>query len=208
LPDYFNCEIEYSKRGYNLIAGVDEVGRGAIAGPLLAGAVIFNHKKSFKYIEEIKDSKKLSAKKRASLAEIIKKEAENYSTGSVDSVEIDKIGIGAANILAFKRALDGLKKFDLALIDGRLFRGLGCRYFCLTKGEDKSISIAAASIIAKVERDKIMGELDQSNKYHFANNKGYGSSSHISAIKKYGLSEYHRKTFFLKTMSHHNLTLF
>lgn len=207
MPDFFNCEIEYSKRGYNLIAGVDEVGRGAIAGPLLAGAVIFNRNKIFNEIGEIKDSKKISAKKRMSLAEIIKNEAEDFSIGVVDNVEIDRIGIGAANILAFKKALDGLKRFDLAIIDGRPFRGLNCRYFCLVKGEDKSVSIAAASIIAKVERDKIMDRLDQKNRYYFIKNKGYGSYNHIEAIKKYGPSQYHRKSFSLKAINQQNPTL-
>lgn len=191
---------------YNIIAGVDEVGRGALAGPIVAAAVIFEeYDDIIKKLNGVNDSKILSAPKRLELDEIIKASAKDFSLGIVSSEEIDKYGIGSANVMAFDRALKGLKKCDLALIDGRKFRGLNIKYFCMEKGESKSISIAAASIIAKVYRDALMQEIhDEIFRYDFASNKGYGSAQHLIALKKYGSSIYHRKTFLIKMHNSQN----
>ena len=156
----------------------------------------------------VDDSKKLTNKKRLKLDSIIKKLALDYFIGQVEVKEIDKHGIGTANVLAFKRALDGLSKCDFVLIDGRRFRGFNYKYRCLVKGESKSISIAAASIVAKVFRDKLMEKLHKEFKiYNFARHKGYGSKSHINAILKHGPSPHHRKSF-LKKISNSNHRLF
>lgn len=192
----FKCEKVSSKQ-YGVVAGVDEVGRGALAGPLVAAAVVFDkYDKVSKELKEIRDSKILTANKRFILDSIIKAIAVEYSFGVVSSQEIDAYGIGAANVLVFQRALDGLKECNHALIDGRKFRGMKFSYQCLEKGESKSISIAAASIIAKVYRDNLMQEIhDHIYKYDFASNKGYGSNKHLEALEKYGLSKFHRKSF-------------
>lgn len=192
-PD-FKVELSYSSK---VIAGVDEVGRGSIAGPIVAAAVVFNnYEKIIKKLRGINDSKVLSPTQRLEFDELIKKLAADFSIGIVEVQEIDKFGIGAANVIAFKRALDGLKKCNLALIDGRKFRGFEYEYICIEKGDSKSISIAAASIIAKVYRDALMQEIhDEIFRYDFASNKGYGSKAHYEAIKKYGPSGHHRKSF-------------
>ena len=198
-PD-FSWEISLNKEGYRLIAGVDEVGRGAIAGPIVAAAVIFNdYEKIILELTEINDSKILTAKKRLTLNLIIKEYAHSYSFGVVDPEEIDSIGIGAANILAFKRALDKLVVCDFALIDGREFHGFDYKHKCLEKGESKSISIAAASIIAKVYRDELMENYPKDfDLYDFRHNKGYGTREHFSSIDSNGITKVHRKTFLNK----------
>lgn len=188
-----------NNRSISLIAGIDEVGRGALAGPIVAAAVIFDkYEEITPHISDVEDSKKISASKRNHLSEVIKKYAVDYSIGAVESSEIDKIGIGAANVLAFRRAIDGLKKCEFALIDGRKFRGFETPYLCLEKGESKSFSVAAASIIAKVHRDLLMQDIhEEVFRYDFASNKGYGSENHIKALEKHGPSQYHRKSFLL-----------
>lgn len=191
----FKLEKEYISLGYSIVAGVDEVGRGSIAGPLLSSAVILDINKSFAGLDSITDSKKLTADQRSELHAIIKAEAYDFAFGWVEVDEIDRIGIGSANILAFKRALDGLKKVDFALIDGRHFRGFDYKYRCTVKGELQSYSIAAASILAKVERDRKMEEIDSSGIYGFADNAGYGTEEHWRALELHGLSIHHRKTF-------------
>ena len=188
----FDVEKDLIDQGYSLVAGVDEAGRGALAGPILSVAVIFDLKSRIK--PGIIDSKKLDAKKRAELSEYILSNCLDRGIGEVSNTEIDKIGIGAANILSFSRALSNLQKVDFALIDGRSFRGFDYKYQCLVRGESKSISIAAASIVAKVYRDKIMTDLCD-GKYQFAKNKGYGTQNHIELLKTHGPSEYHRRSF-------------
>lgn len=192
----FKYEIEYSER-YSAIAGVDEVGRGSIAGPIVAAAVVFDdYTKIKKKLKGVDDSKKITPQKREDLDIVIKKMAADYSIGVVSVEEIDSVGIGAANVMAFKRALDGLKKCDFALIDGRRFRGFEYLYLCLEKGESKSLSIAAASIIAKVYRDNLMVEIaKECDHYDFAGNKGYGCDRHYADLKQFGLSKHHRKSF-------------
>lgn len=201
----FNFEKKYLEQ-YTFIAGVDEVGRGALAGPIVAAAVIFDkYDKVIKSLDGVNDSKILSAPKRLELDELIKMRAKDFSIVTVGPEEIDKYGIGAANVMAFDRALRGLKKCDFALIDGRKFRGLDIKYCCLIKGESKSISIAAASIIAKVYRDALMQEIhDEVFRYDFASNKGYGSAQHMQALNKYGPSSHHRKSFLVKLNNSQN----
>lgn len=185
---------------YKYIAGVDEVGRGSLAGPIVAAAVVFDdYSKLENELKDVNDSKKLTSKKREKLDLLIREKAKDIGIGEVDVIEIDAVGIGVANIMAFERALKNLKRCDFALIDGRKFRGFSYKFSCLEKGESKSLSIAAASIIAKVYRDNLMIDLAKSmNKYDFVNNKGYGSKSHFADIDKYGLSVHHRKSFLRK----------
>ena len=193
----FNFEKQFTELGFKMIAGVDEVGRGALAGPIVACAVVFgDYSKITPKIRTINDSKILTYKKREELSEFVIKKAFDFGIGQVEVDEINKIGIGPANILAFKRALDNLKKCDFALIDGRRFRGFDRKFFCLEKGESKSISIAAASIVAKVYRDHLMEDLSKDFPgYLFESNKGYGGKAHQDAIKKLGPSKVHRKDF-------------
>lgn len=194
----FKYELKCSKTNF-LIAGVDEVGRGALAGPIVAGAVIFHeYENIIQELKEVKDSKVLTHGKRMELDDLVKSKAHDFSIGVVSVEEIDHYGIGAANVTAFQRALKGLKKCDFALIDGRKFRGFDYKYLCLEKGESKSLSIAAASIIAKVYRDNLMEKLLKDDIYHFAENKGYGCKNHYEALEKYGPSIHHRKTFLKK----------
>ena len=195
-PNFYN-EIGLIDRGYRVVAGVDEVGRGALAGPIIACAVVLDVKKDF---GDVLDSKKLTAKKRAILSEYILAESRDLGIGEVSNLEIDRLGLGAANVLAFSRALHQLKRVDYALIDGRRFRGFDFKYRCLEKGGSKSVSIAAASIVAKVYRDKIMSEISDS-KYQFHKNKGYGTKKHIDLLKTLGSSKHHRKTFITEILS-------
>lgn len=190
----FNLEDKYISLGYTTVAGVDEVGRGCLAGPLLACAVVFDNI-NLEVLREIKDSKKLTAKQRAEQNKTIRELACDFNIGQVGVDEIDRMGVGAANILAFHRALNGLKEIDFALIDGRHFRGFDYKYKCIVRGESESISIAAASIVAKVERDKLMAELDVAKLYGFDRHAGYGTPEHIALIRKHGPSIHHRKTF-------------
>lgn len=185
---------------YDAIAGVDEVGRGALAGPIVAGTVVFDkYDKIINELDEINDSKLLKPTQRLKMDEVIKKKAVDYSIGVVDADEIDKIGIGSANVLAFSRAIKNLKQCSLAIIDGKKFHGFDYNFICVIGGDRKSISIAAASIIAKVYRDALMQEIhDEIWRYDFASNKGYGSQQHLLALKKYGPCHFHRKSFLSK----------
>jgi len=199
MPPNFKFETQFQELGYPIIAGVDEVGRGSIAGPIVAAAVVFfDYPKLKKKLKGVDDSKKLLAKDRVELDVIIKKVATDYSIGEVGVEEIERLGIGAANILAFKRALDKLKKVDFALIDGRRFRGFDREYLCLEKGESHSLSIAAASIIAKVYRDNLMSNIEVGERYCFSENKGYGCSKHYQALEEFGPSKHHRSLFLRK----------
>lgn len=193
----FEIELGLLKQGYKSVAGVDEVGRGALAGPIVAAAVVFNgYEDLLDKLNGIDDSKKLSPKKRAELDPVIRELAGDVSIGEVSVEEIDKFGIGAANVMAFERALDGLKKIDFVLIDGRKFRGFRYSYRCLEKGESKSLSIAAASIVAKVYRDDLMVKLhDEISEYDFKSNKGYGGKKHYAKLFETGPSKHHRKSF-------------
>jgi len=199
-------EADALARGFKAVAGVDEVGRGPLAGPVVAAAVIlprdFTH-------PEIKDSKMLSASQRDKLLPIIQRSAECWSVGIVDVEGIDRLNILRASLTAMAQALHGLSsRADLALIDGNqkipsaIFAAIGChpayrlRQKTIIKGDQLCLSIAAASILAKVARDRIMLEFDkQYPEYGFAGHKGYGSAEHLAALQRYGPTPIHRRSF-------------
>ncbi len=184
-------EEKYSNLDY--ICGVDEVGRGPLVGPVVASAVILP--KNY-YIEGLTDSKKLSKKKRESFFEIINKDALAIGIGVVDNKKIDEINILEASRLAMKIAVNNLKiKPDVILTDAMKL-DIGIPEEDIIKGDLKSITISAASVIAKVTRDKMMEELHEKYPmYNFIKNNGYPTKEHVEAIKKYGIIEEHRKTF-------------
>ena len=178
----------------NKIAGVDEVGRGCLAGPVFAAAVILNEKIEKKYI---KDSKKIPFKKRILLSEYIKKNSI-YAVGTVSVNEIDKINILNASLLSMQRALNKLKvKPSVAYIDGIFApKNIKIKYKTFIRGDEKIVSISAASIIAKVSRDLFMIKLaEKYPKYNWHKNFGYGTKDHLHGLKKYGITKHHRKKF-------------
>ena len=185
-------EREYADCGY--ICGIDEVGRGPLAGPVVASAVILPKDCDILYIN---DSKKLSEKKREELYEIIMKEAVAVGIGYATHTRIDEINILQATYEAMRLAIKDLGVTpDILLNDAVTIPKITVPQVPIVKGDAKSISIAAASIIAKVTRDRLMIEFDKAYpEYHFADNKGYGSSVHIAAIKEVGPSPIHRQSF-------------
>lgn len=225
LPS-FKEENILRKRGFEFIIGVDEVGRGSFAGPVVAGAVIFAkdtpcQPRARSILNEINDSKLLGPKKREMLSKAIKKEALFYSVSTVGVSTINKIGIGKATQMAIRKAIKSImykvlsSKYQanihntnyiihstkfFVLADGfhiKYIRGIGLSHQKgIIKGDKKSISIAAASIIAKVYRDKLMRKLNKKYpQYGFYRNKGYGTKFHQTALKTYGLSDIHRTSF-------------
>ena len=176
-------------------AGCDEAGRGCLAGPVVAAAVILPSR--FKH-DLLNDSKKMTEKQREALFPIIKKQAKAFGIGIVDHIEIDKINILNASFLAMHRAVDQLKiSPELLLIDGNRFNPYhGIDHVCIIKGDSKFLSIAAASVLAKVTRDEIMKKaaIEYPN-YDWQNNKGYPTKKHRQGIKKYGATELHRMSF-------------
>ena len=186
-------ENDLFNSGINYIAGIDEVGRGPLVGPVVAAAVILP--KKF-YDERINDSKKLSEKMRNELYEIICADAVSVGIGVVSNERIDKINIYEATKEAMREAVSNLGvKPEYLLIDAMKL-DIDIPSLSIIKGDSKSQSIAAASIVAKVTRDKMMYELDKIYPmYDFANNKGYGTKKHIEAIQKYGIISEHRKSF-------------
>lgn len=190
----YELENELKAKGYETICGIDEAGRGPLAGPVFAAAVILPDG-----LEDIgiNDSKKLSEKKRDMLFDIIKEKAIAFSIASADEKEIDEINILNATFLAMKRAVEGLSVSpDIALIDGNRKPYTGIEELTVVKGDAKSISIAAASILAKVSRDRYLLELDrQYPQYQFAQHKGYPTKLHYDMIKQYGISPVHRLSF-------------
>lgn len=188
-------EIYEKDKNINYICGIDEAGRGPLAGPVVVASVIMP-KDSM--IEGVNDSKKISEKKREKLYEQILEEAISYGVGIIDQEEIDKINILNATKEGLTRSLKELKvRPDLILVDALTkIDTLGIPYTSIIKGDAKSYSIAAASIIAKVTRDRIMRQWDEVYPvYGFEKHKGYGTSAHIAAIKEYGLCSIHRKSF-------------
>jgi ribonuclease HII len=176
-------------------AGCDEAGRGCLAGPVVAGAVILP--KSFKH-PLLNDSKKLTEKQRYELRPLIEKEALAWGVGIVDHTEIDEINILNASFLAMHRAVDQLMlRPELLLIDGNRFNTYdGVDHRCIIKGDSKYLSIAAASVLAKTYRDDMMLELnDEYPNYQWNKNKGYPTKKHRAGIKEFGTSPYHRMTF-------------
>ncbi|MGM8214451.1 ribonuclease HII [Bacillaceae bacterium W0354] len=190
------CEIENELRTkqYQFIAGIDEVGRGPLAGPVVAAAVILPA--NFTLIG-LNDSKQLSEKKRDEFYEYIKQESIAIGIGVSDHDEIDSINIYEATKLAMKRAVMDLNQVpDYLLIDAMKLSAVPIEQQSIIKGDAKSISIASASIVAKVTRDRWMKQLhEQYPMYHFQSNMGYGTKEHLDALEKYGPSPYHRKSF-------------
>ena len=175
--------------------GCDEAGRGSLSGPVVASAVILP--KKFKN-SDLDDSKKLSLKKREELSKIILEEALSYEIGIVDQTEIDEINILNASILAMHKALEKTKiDFEVILVDGPHFRKYkNHSHNCIVRGDSKYLAIAAASIIAKTYRDKFMREIhNEFPNYKWCKNKGYPTKEHRLAIKNFGISKYHRKSF-------------
>lgn len=198
MPDY-EYEAKASSLGYVNICGVDEAGRGPLAGPVYAAAVILPQGI---VIEGLNDSKKLSEKKRELLYDKVIESAVAWSVGVATEQEIDEVNILQATYLAMKRAVEGLSvKADFALIDGNRMPPLDIAGETVIKGDSLSMSIAAASIIAKVTRDRFMLELDEKYpEYLFAKHKGYGTALHYEMIEKHGISPVHRRSFLKKLL--------
>lgn len=191
------------EKGFKTICGIDEAGRGPLAGPVYAAAVILPIDLE---IDGINDSKKLTEKKREVLFDIICEKAISYSIGIATEKEIDEINILNATFLAMRRAVDGLSvKPDYALIDGNQHPGLSTQDETVVKGDGKSMSIAAASILAKVSRDRFMLEIaEKYPEYCFEKHKGYGTKLHYEMIEKYGVSPVHRRSFLKKILGDSN----
>lgn len=198
--DWLLYENEALSKGYHIVCGVDEAGRGPLAGPVYAAAVILP--KGY-VIEGVNDSKKLTEKKREVLFDKIIAECEDYCITTASEQEIDDINILNATFLAMRRAVEGLKvKPDLALIDGNKEPGLDIDQQTIVKGDAKSATIAAASILAKVARDRYMLEMaDKYPQYQFEKHKGYGTKLHYEALDEFGPSEIHRMTFLKKWLN-------
>ena len=196
--DWLKYENEAAECGSLIVCGVDEAGRGPLAGPVFAAAVVLHEGQ---IIDGANDSKKLSEKKREALFDIIISQAADYCIASVDEKTIDEINILQATYLAMSKAVAGLKqKPDMCLIDGNRQPPqitIPCR--TIVKGDALSMSIACASILAKVSRDRFMLELDKAYpQYNFAKHKGYGTQLHIDMLRQYGASPVHRRSFLKK----------
>lgn len=195
--------LEYEQnaisKGFTSVCGVDEAGRGPLAGPVCAAAVILPENT---VIEGVNDSKKLSEKRRESLFEVIKSTAVSYCIAYATVEEIESLNILNATMLAMKRAVEGLDvKSDYAMIDGNRMPDLSIDGECIVKGDAKSMSIACASILAKVSRDRLLYEYAKEYpQYHFDKHKGYGTKVHVEALKEYGPCPYHRMSFLGKIL--------
>ena len=190
----YELEMALADEGYDLVCGVDEAGRGPLCGPVAAAACILPRGL---VIEGLNDSKKLTEKKREKLFDIIRENAIAYCIAEASVEEIDRLNILEADLLAMRRAIDGLSvKADFALIDGNIARDFQIPAKAVVHGDAISPSIAAASILAKVTRDRACIELDQAYpQYGIAKHKGYGTKAHMQALKEYGPSPIHRKQF-------------
>lgn len=198
-PDFCR-EERLLKKGYENIAGIDEVGRGPLAGPVVAAAIIFSKNKSLSKLLEIgiRDSKLLSSKKREYLSELILEKCHSWSVGIVSEKVIDKINILEASLLAMRKAVENLEvKPDFLLIDGnQTIRNYPVSQIAIPKADQFVFSVSAASIVAKVTRDKILIDLDKEYpKYGFAQHKGYGTKFHLEALNKIGPCKIHRRSF-------------
>lgn len=194
--DRYYYERTAAEHGFTVVCGIDEAGRGPLAGPVFAAAVILPQSV---VIDGLDDSKKLSEKKRDMLFEEIKARAV-YAVASASESEIDEINILNATFLAMRRAFDALpQRPQVAFVDGNRLPKLPVPAKAIVKGDSLSASIAAASIMAKVSRDRYMLELDKKYpEYCFAKHKGYGTKLHYEKIREYGISEVHRRTFLKK----------
>ena len=193
MPDY-SIENSLREQGYTYVCGVDEAGRGPLCGPVFAAACILP---DGLVIEGLNDSKKLTEKKREALFDVIRENAVAYCIASASVDEINELNILEADLLAMRRAIDGLSvKADFALIDGNIARDFQVPARAIVKGDATSMSIAAASVLAKVARDRICADLDRDYpEYGIAKHKGYGTRDHMDALRKYGPSPIHRKKF-------------
>jgi ribonuclease HII len=192
------CSLRFEEEayasGHAVVAGVDEVGRGALCGPVVAGAVVLG--RDFP-VEGLDDSKRLTARQREALAARIRERAAACAVGIVSHAMIDRINILRATLLAMKKAVQGLSLApDMLLIDALRVPGLDCEQLPIVKGDAQSASIAAASILAKVTRDALMLELDRKHPgYELARNMGYGSEEHREALRRLGPCPEHRRSF-------------
>ena len=193
MPNFDYENARYNE-GYTAVCGCDEAGRGPLCGPVVAAAVILPRDVE---IEGLNDSKKLTEKKRELLFDIIKEKALAYAIAEASPAEIDEINILNASMLAMRRAVDALQvKADFALIDGNCSRGFNIPTETVVKGDAKSASIAAASILAKVTRDRQCIELDRLYpEYGIAKHKGYPTKDHMNAVREHGPSPIHRRSF-------------
>ena len=198
--DWLEFEKEAAAKGYKAVCGVDEAGRGPLAGPVCAAAVILPENT---IIEGVNDSKKLSEKKREALFDVIKEQALSYSIAFASVEEIEEMNILNATMLAMKRAVEGLDvKADYAMIDGNRLPKLDIDSEFIIKGDAKSMSIACASILAKVSRDRLLYKYaEEFPDYSFDKHKGYGTKVHVEALKKYGPCKYHRLSFLTKILN-------
>ena len=195
--DWLKYENEAFDNGFNCVCGVDEAGRGPLAGPVCAAAVILP---KGCIIDGLNDSKKLSEKRREQLFDVITKKAVAYSIAMASEKEIDEINILQATFLAMRRAVESLEiKPDFVIVDGNRDPLLGIKTMTLIKGDALCESVAAASILAKVTRDRYMLKLcEKYPEYQFQKHKGYGTKLHYEMIEKYGISDIHRKSFLKK----------
>lgn len=188
-------ELDAVNAGYRVVAGVDEVGRGCLAGPVVAAACVLDLGKPLP--QGLDDSKKLSEKKRRLIDEEIRRSAVSFAIGRVEADEIDRINILEATKMAMLEAIRALApQPDFLLIDALRLKAIGTPQLALIKGDARSVSIAAASIIAKTFRDDLMRELDaEFPQYGFARHVGYGTSEHLAALREHGPCHLHRKSF-------------
>lgn len=198
MPDY-SYELSALQGGFTAVCGVDEAGRGPLAGPVYAAAVILPQGL---VIEGLNDSKKLSEKKREFLYDEITKNAVAWSVAYATEKEIDEYNILQATFLAMKRAVESLEpKADYALIDGNRMPPLDIRGETVIKGDSLSMSIAAASVLAKVTRDRLMMDIDKMYpQYQFSKHKGYGTKLHYEMLAEHGISPVHRRSFLKKIL--------
>ena len=197
MTELWELENEIYAEGFSLICGVDEAGRGPLAGPVYAAAVILPRDA---VIEGLNDSKKLTEKKREALFDVITERALTYGIASASVEEIEKLNILNATFLAMNRAIAKLDPVpELALIDGNRSTGIAKPSRCIVKGDSRCADIAAASILAKVSRDRYMLTLaEKYPQYHFEQHKGYGTKLHYEALREYGPSPEHRPSFLRK----------
>lgn len=197
--DWLYYENQAYEKGYRLVCGVDEAGRGPLAGPVCAAAVVLP---KGLILEGVNDSKKLTEKKREALFDVITRQALDWSVAFATVEEIEEINILNAAMLAMKRAVEGLKNpVDFAIVDGNKKPPLNIDCEAVVKGDANSMSVAAASILAKVSRDRILRQYAVDYpQYGFEKHKGYGTKAHVEALKKYGPCEVHRPSFLKKIL--------
>lgn len=193
-------ELQIRAQGYTAVCGIDEAGRGPLAGPVVAAAVILPENA---VLPGVKDSKKISEKKREILFDTITEHALAWGIGEASQIEVDEINVLQATFLAMRRAVEALQMpADFALVDGNRISGLSIPAECIIRGDQSVLSIAAASILAKVTRDRYMRRMaEQYPQYGFERHKGYGTKAHYAAIEQYGICPLHRRTFLKKVLN-------